>query len=149
MSTDTKVAEKAMEFAKVASRTLEVANAIINQKKASEKVSLERIPQVVNALKQAGLIDEHECKQASVELSSHEDALAILHNVAREYVNAKTAAKKSASVDVGQAVASSGPTHGGFKVVKNASVTGGRLGENELSEADYRLINRILPGALD
>lgn len=138
------ITQKTVEFTKVASRALALASKLVGEKTANDKSVADNATKVANALKTAGLIDEHEVKQATAELSNHNDALSVLFNVVREFANAKHAAVKTASsTDIGKPVGAADPT--GAKVVKQSSYVGQRLGTGQYSEAEMRLIQRILP----
>lgn len=138
----TQITQKALGFAKVAGRALHVAKKIIDEKQAAEKQAAEKVPGLLQRLKQAGLIDEGQVKQASAELGNHKLALDILNRVVSLYTAEKQASVKQASAGTtGKAVADTKAA----PMDKHANYAGYRRGEGERSAADEALL-RLIPG---
>lgn len=79
-----KIAENAVKYAEVSGQALKAATALADKYERELRAAEQHIPQIVDQLKQAGLIPAGEVKAAAEELGSHSTALQILGNVIEE-----------------------------------------------------------------
>jgi len=139
-----KIAPLAVNYTRVTNQALGLAVKIAAATQHEKKAARDRIPSLVELLKEAGLIDEHQVKAASAQLDDHSEALGILANVIQRYEGElKEARAKQASADLGS------PTNDAGEAVltgnqKNANYAGYRRGDDDpLDEASRALASGL------
>jgi len=133
------IAEHAVKYAEISGKTLGAAVKIAEHYEADLKAAESNIPAVLERLKKAGFIDDHDVRQATTELGRHGDTLAILSNVIDEYEKkAGESRAKEASADLGSAAGSDGSIAAGTN--KYANWTGRRRGDDDAPADSVRAL---------
>lgn len=131
MSANVNLAQKVIEHIKCASVIAEKANKMANEKSAQDKAIADKIPTVVEALVQNGLITSDLVKDASAALADPVRALDVLLNTARWHQQNKEAGHLGEAVDDGkQTRKSASANRGGL----DSPYCGGRVGGKRQSD---------------
>lgn len=131
----------ALGYVETSSDALQLATKIARDAHDARKKALDKVASVVGQLKKAGLVDAHEEKIASDQLSDPAAALDILNNVVVKYAELQA---KAASTDIGRPEQSSTPAAAtGSCHHKNANYVGYQRGLGEASARDRALLALI------
>jgi hypothetical protein len=130
----------ALRYTETSSEVMQLATKIARDAHEQRQKALDKVASVVGQLKKAGLVDAHEEKIASDQLSDPAAALDILSNVASEY--SKLLAKK-ASESLGRPEQPTTTAPQGSSHSKNANYCGYQRGLGEVSARDRALLALI------
>ena len=131
----------ALRYVETSSDVMQLATKVARDAHNARRKALDKVASVVGQLKKAGLVDAHEEKLASDQLSDPAAALDILNNVVVKYASLQA---QAASADLGKpaqatvAAAPSGSCHH-----KNANYVGYQRGIGEVSARDRALLALI------
>lgn len=133
-----------LRYVEKSSNVMQLATKLAKDAVEQQDAAKGKVAAVVGHLKKAGLIDEHEEKLASEQLSKSASALDVLNNVVTEYSKLQA---KVASVELGKAASdtSNDSDRGGAQNChhKNANYVGYIRGAGETSARDRSLLALI------
>lgn len=129
----------ALRYVEKSSNVMQLATKIAKDAATQQSDARSKVASVVGHLKKAGLIDEHEEKLASDQLSKSASALDVLNNVVGEYVKLQA---KVASANLGEPASDSSKSVTGPASChhKNANYAGYVRGLGEVSARDRALL---------
>ena len=131
---------KVLDFIETASKIGEVSLKIAEAAAAEKSAVAGKVEKLARLLSTAGLIDDHEVKQAATQLANPSSALDILENVIDEFNGQlKEARAKIASVNLGES-AQDAPNMSKSSFDKYANYAGARRGHGELAPSDQALL---------
>lgn len=138
---ETKEATAVIDYVQSSSQALSVADKLLAKTAAEKKAASDLAVQVVPLMKELGLIEPSQVKEAEAQLGDHGKAVGILRNVLDAYKQAmKDENAKRASLNLGEGV----KDHSQPGKEKQANYVGRRRGDDDApAPSDRRMLALI------